>query len=425
MLGITYLMWDLWIHPFTTLLIFTSVWIWIKILFNEWDQRYQFLTYQDCILKKQYWKFFPVTFTNNSLLTLFINLTCLWSLRKIENDLGSAYMFKNSLLLLLLDLIFSVVVIKYVSRFLPVALHHALHLTNIHSGSTIIVAWVTFQAIRFMLFPKLLETWQYFLFAGFLLLPIGLMPIFLLAYHLFFSPRVQHFPILMSVLSGFCLGFGLDIVLATNYWTFSFLFDIFIVILLSFSISDASPFNDQLFRVSTQVTSLSPDHQSEEVVLVEWLERSEPPNTPVGPVNEVEMTPLRSGSSSTILGNLRLPRLTAGHVVDANPVQLSQLRRNGEDFDEEAQPLLSAGEDGPNIGQRIEHVATAAATRANGLWRNLTSRRQRDGYSELNMADDDQDLENDQTNEGRELRRQNDDQHRQSIVPRREVIPER
>jgi membrane associated rhomboid family serine protease len=355
---------DLFQHPFTSIFIFLLIWIWLKKLLDEWDNRFQLVTFGDCFGKHQFYKLYTTTITNGSFLSLFLNITALWNLRILEAYYGSIYLLKMTCLLIAIEAIFSYFFISCLLIYFPPQLQSTVQLLNIHSCSSLVIGLVTFQSVLYALHPEKLILCGYFLFAGFLYIPISIMPLLLTMIYYMFLPNYYNFAHFCGLFSGYLLGFGLSSIVNTEYWTVTFLIDFALLLILSAYQSDfpQSPYflyrNFQTASRSREPTASNNESDSfVEVLPNERVEALQSMQARQGLIDiergerTVEMTELNSRpmesveggrpsvtSRPSLFGGLRATGSSSATSIASRGSQISSRR---DEFDEEAQPLLN------------------------------------------------------------------------------------
>jgi hypothetical protein len=365
MFNFGYLLWDLISHPFCTGTILLFNWIYIKIVFEDWNKRFYTYSYADGFQYFRFWKALPASVSNSSIFLVLFHISCFWNLRVIESYYGTIYMIKITFLMIMVEQMLTYFIINMiVARLTPsVAYNAALATINIHSSSSLILGWITFQAIKYLVYPTHFPLFSDFLLGGFFSIPISMVPILLLMMYYLFQSKDFYYANMMGLLSGYILGFGVDSLLASSYWTFCFLFDVILLMCLSWkflpvpessssSVSGGDGSSQILFRTYYGTAELSRN-----TLYLECYDSSAISGASTQEMNpllsrEVEMTSLHSSSNSTtlsprrssssLMNNLRIPGLSSSSAsANALSNTLEPASAHGEEYDEEAlQPLL-------------------------------------------------------------------------------------
>jgi hypothetical protein len=370
-LGISYLLWDIVAHPVTSLAIAAMNWIWIKVLLKEWDTKYHLLSYSDFFQKGELWKVLPVTVTSPSFPLLFLNIISMWNLRVLETTFGVIFILKNTFVILLINAGISYAIINIAKLFIPVQHHNQLFQIPVNSCSGVILSWMTFQGIKVLFDPVLYSSLEFFLFAGFFILPIGLGTIFLLILYSLFN-KEYYFSNLNGVLSGYCLAMGFDQLLNSKFWTVCFLLDIILIAVISLRFSgDNNGRNNQLLRMYYGTDEANRGNQFLECAEILAEAQELPSSLP----SEVELTSLQRDVRNPLL-NISLPRIPGSEVISSPPQ---------DEYDEEAQPLI-------NTQQASNNTRQQTAPKTGGIlnWRSNTASSQE---KPRNQKDDEEDDE--------------------------------
>jgi hypothetical protein len=362
MFNFGYLLWDLVSHPFCTATILLFNWIYIKIVFEDWNKRFYTYSYADGFQHFRFWKAIPASVGNSSIFLVLFHISCFWNLRVIESYYGTIYMIKITFLMILVEQLLTYFIINMiVARLTPSAAHSAaLASINIHSSSSLVLGWITFQAIKYLVYPTHFPLFSDFLLGGFLSIPISMVPILLLMMYYLFQSKDFYYANLMGLLSGYVLGFGVDSLLASNYWTFCFLLDVILLMCLSWKflpVSESSPTSASSGEVASQIlfrTYYGTAELSRNILYLECYDISTISGAQeMNPLfsREVEMTSINPPSASTslsprrsssLMNNLRVPGLSSSSSsANALSNTLEPASAHGEEYDEEAlQPLL-------------------------------------------------------------------------------------
>lgn len=209
-------------HPVTALALPWFVWVWTKILVQEWDYKELTLSYADCIERKQYYRIFTAPCTHRSISNLLINLILFWSCKNVEGLYGSWFMFRYSILLIVAEALLTFVMIKYTLRFGRGEALAAV-LNNLHSlgCSGLILAWFSFLSMQ--------KTSSPIIFLGvFPVHPaVAILPTIFINY--LFGPVSNVYANLSGLLCGYMLASGLLLVLPDLYWSLCFLLNLLII----------------------------------------------------------------------------------------------------------------------------------------------------------------------------------------------------
>lgn len=212
-------------HPFSVSYIVLVAWIWVNVAVEEFDCKPFLLSYTDCVLKRQYWRLLTSPFMHKSFIHLFFNLVMLWSVRWIEDEYGSWFMFRYTLLLHFCEGLFAFLFIQYGIKVARNELF-TQYLSNIQSlgCSGVVVAWLTFMSTHLRTAP--------IIFLGVLPLHASyvLFPTIVLNYLL--TPLTNVYANLSGLLSGYMLAAGMLTLLPTTYLTMCILGNI---VILTFS----------------------------------------------------------------------------------------------------------------------------------------------------------------------------------------------
>jgi hypothetical protein len=245
---------------------------------------------------------------------------------------------------------------------------------NVNSCSGFILTWITYQGIKYATAPELYPQFDSFIFAGILILPITFAPIFLLIFYYIFLDQHYYFPNMTGLLCGYCLGFGMDSLLQNTYWTFWFLFNFAIFLVLSQKLSSTDVVEQQaLFRGHYQV-----DENAHNVLIIDCLEIPQPTTSNITLPSHLQN---RGDIELTEISNPRVVNhreRTSDSVSPAPRNNIDQSLTNtnenpshdpdqSEEFDEEAlQPLLNRGQ----IRRNEPKIPSVSLN-----WRGLTPKR--------------------------------------------------
>ncbi|RYH12845.1 rhomboid family intramembrane serine protease, partial [archaeon] len=214
-------------HPFCVVYIIIVAWVWVNVVVEEWDYKPFILSYEDCVIKRQYWRLLTSPLIHKSFLHLFFNLVMLWSVRWVEDEYGSWFMFRYTILLHFSEGLFAFLLIQYGIKLARNEIFRQ-YLSNIQSlgSSGVVIAWLTFMSTHLRTSP--------IIFLG--VLPFhpayALFPTILLNYLL--TPLSNVYANLSGLLCGYMLAGGVLTLLPTPYLTICILGNIFLMTLLSY-----------------------------------------------------------------------------------------------------------------------------------------------------------------------------------------------
>jgi hypothetical protein len=207
---------DIFSHPLSTISIVFLAWVWTKDFCGEvMDQVDEVLLYQcpysfyDFLRKQAYSIFMHGTF-----LQLIFEIFTIWHLRHVEMLLGTTFLLRYSLLYLFIDTI----------------LRFAMTLSN------------QFKFRDLYMLPKqgfsgLLMFWSMLNLSapttvlGIFTIGPFILPLVILSFYALFVQQKSFFSMLLGIFFGLLIHFRIFIILEDIYWSFSFIIDVFLVVL--------------------------------------------------------------------------------------------------------------------------------------------------------------------------------------------------
>lgn len=214
--------------PVTSLTASALVSTWVKSFHSRTDPTLYTYSYTDLVIRQQWWKLFTAPFFQTSFLSLIFNTITLWGIRSIEVTYGSWFFFRYSLLLIVIQGLLTTsaihLIITYSSSQYP--------FRNIATGglSGVLISWLAYQQIS-----RVVMNDPFYLF-GVLPLPWDLAPLFVtLITPSFLNSKTVIILNIVSLLCGYLLSFGLLAILPDVYWSFCFLFNVTIFLLVKSS----------------------------------------------------------------------------------------------------------------------------------------------------------------------------------------------
>lgn len=334
-------------HPFCTLLIVVVLWIWVNVVFKEFDEKQLSSSYANTMKKRQYWRVITAMVTHVSFIHVVININCIWNLRYLEDFYGSFYMLKYSIVLAISEMFlsfgFMAVTIRGSGNNSTIA--SFLHNLEACGCSGLILAWLTYQSVV----SYYHNINPVFMFLGVLSLSPSFAPLIMLIVFSVVSGRNNMYANSAGLINGYLLSSGILLFLPYLYWSCAFLFDVAIVLTVSIYQYKQQYVTENLH--SDNVHSLSyrvyEGSNQEELIEIQY-----------------DLTPIDDGSSR-------------GGIDTVNSSDGTHFRSR-EEYDEEAlEPLL---EDGiTNVTPSVANDNSSTFQRLSASMRRTISRARNDG----------------------------------------------
>ncbi len=218
-------------HPFCTLFIIAVVWIWVNIAFKESDEKNYNMSYSSVWKNRQYWRILSTIFTHNSVVHVVINVNCIWNLRYLEDYYGSFFMIKYTVVLAICEVLLAFAMISLTVRGSgnnPMLMNFLHNLESL-GCSGVILAWLTFQSVA----SYYHDINPIFMLLGILSISASFAPLIMLLIFSFTSGRNNIYANSAGLINGYALGSGILLFLPNIYWSLAFLFDVFVVMVVS------------------------------------------------------------------------------------------------------------------------------------------------------------------------------------------------
>lgn len=230
--------WEAMSSPIVTMSTLAMVGIWVKFLFNEWDTRYFSQSYADCVVKKQLWRVLLAPMSHHSVWHLLLNALTLWGIRSIEQQHGSWFFFRYSVLLAV-----SESVLAYLAIFMCIRcasaqrdlLQIVLSSLSWCGCSGVLLGWLAFFSVDA---ASSTEPVRAFLLFGLLSLHPVVVPLVMIGLYYLVLHRNNVFSNLAGLMSGYLLRYGALQVLPGWYWSLCFLFDLAFLVVFSMLYSE-------------------------------------------------------------------------------------------------------------------------------------------------------------------------------------------
>jgi len=220
--------------PVITMIIIVMLWIWVKVFINDYNHYNFYNSYYLTIKKKEYWRIYLSSLCHKSFLHLAINIMALWNCRCIEKFNGSIYFFKYSIVIILIQNIFTYVMINFTIIYIiqnNLILKQFISNLNIYGISSLILSWLTYQSINYI---NNYNQSTMFLFFGLISLDPSIAPLIMLSIYFIFLSKNFFYSHINSILIGYLLVFNVLTILPDNYWTVCFFIDLILILLLAF-----------------------------------------------------------------------------------------------------------------------------------------------------------------------------------------------
>jgi len=220
--------------PVITMIIIVMLWIWVKVFINDYDHYNFYNSYYLTIKKKEYWRIYLSSLCHKSFLHLAINIMALWNCRCIEKFNGSIYFFKYSIVIILIQNIFTYVMINFTIIYIfqnNLILKQFISNLNIYGISSLILSWLTYQSINYI---NNYNQSTMFLFFGLISFDPSIAPLIMLSIYFIFLSKNFFYSHINSILIGYLLVFNVLTILPDNYWTVCFFIDLILILLLAF-----------------------------------------------------------------------------------------------------------------------------------------------------------------------------------------------
>lgn len=206
-------------HPVTSFFLAILIWTWVKLFVEDWDWRQLCLSYQDAVLRKQYWRMVTAPAGHRSVAHLLVNLMMVWSCRAVEALHGSWFMLRYSIVLMLCEALLSFVLIQYSIRLnRSELLMNMLYNLQSMGCSGVVLAWLAFLSTEPEA-PPLFFLGMMPMHAGFMILPTVIL-------YYMLAPVSGVYSNLSGLLCGYLLAAGALQLLPDTYWTLCFFADV-------------------------------------------------------------------------------------------------------------------------------------------------------------------------------------------------------
>lgn len=219
--------------PVITMIIIVMLWIWVKVFINDYNHYNFYNSYYLTIKKKEYWRIYSSSLCHKSFLHLAINIMALWNCRCIEKFNGSIFFFKYSIVIILIQNLFTYVMINFTIIYIfhnNSILKQFISNLNIYGISSLILSWLTYQSINYI---NNYNQSTMFLFFGLIPFDPSIAPLIMLCIYFIFLSKNYFYSHMNSILIGYLLVFNILTILPDNYWTVCFFIDLILILLLA------------------------------------------------------------------------------------------------------------------------------------------------------------------------------------------------
>lgn len=137
----------------------TCVLTYVYMIHGQIDMKAVAVGYSDVVLKGQYWRPFTAAMCHTTFTHMLLSVFSLWSCRRLEIEFGSGYVFRNSIILIVVETALSLGFLHFILKggarewglsIAPpsqAAVHYLMHLTSVGSTGALL-AWITFQSVH-------------------------------------------------------------------------------------------------------------------------------------------------------------------------------------------------------------------------------------------------------------------------------------
>lgn len=208
--GIASVFYDGFTCPFTTLLILSIIWIWVKNFYGEVDCKEYTVSYQECVKKQQWWRVLTSPLCHSSPFHLFVNVTALWTCRTLEKLWGIWFYFRYTLLIVIAEAVLSLLFLQVLFMVMRnrATEGHPLANINILGSSGIVLAWLAYASLDIPIGHDGKEYVAPFFLLGVIPIPWIIAPLFMMIMMPMVIPRESAISNMSGVLCGYLLYSG-------------------------------------------------------------------------------------------------------------------------------------------------------------------------------------------------------------------------
>lgn len=202
------------------------VWIWVRFFYGLCESKDFSIGYNDCVLRRQWWRMLTSPFCHTSIVHLIINVSSIWCCRSIEKMKGPMFYLGYMSVVMICESSISLAILHFLARLARQQMGDGNPLANINlvGSSAIILAWLSYASLT-MSSPSTPPEYRFYYFLGILPMSWLYAPLVLIFVLPFVIPRESAISNISGLASGYLLASGLIDILPDEFWLTCFFFN--------------------------------------------------------------------------------------------------------------------------------------------------------------------------------------------------------